>query len=125
MPSSRKLLNMLRWPLTLYAPARTRLLTELVVAAVGAWRAGDQRQQVGVVAAHQRQRFGLIAGDGLAALAGLGLKLQRHVTNNSAMTRRIHPDMRTRCPNNQFIEIILPPRILSHSCVPSILCHSG
>ena len=29
---------MLRWPLTLYAPARTRLLIELVVAAVGAWR---------------------------------------------------------------------------------------
>ena len=38
MPSSRKLLNMLRWPLTLYAPWRTRLEMELVVAAVGACR---------------------------------------------------------------------------------------
>ena len=38
MPSSRKLLNMLRWPFTLYAPARTSELMELVVAAVGACR---------------------------------------------------------------------------------------
>ncbi len=29
---------MLRWPFTLYAPWRTRLLMELVVAAVGACR---------------------------------------------------------------------------------------
>lgn len=38
MPSSRKLLNMLRWPLTLYEPARASELMELVVAAVGACR---------------------------------------------------------------------------------------
>jgi hypothetical protein len=36
-------------------------------------RARHQGQQVGVVAAHQRQRFGLIFRDSLAALAGLGL----------------------------------------------------
>ena len=52
---------MLRWPFTLYAPARTSELIELVVAAVGAWRApGDQPEQVGVVAAHQRQRLALV-----------------------------------------------------------------
>ena len=39
-------------------------------------RSGHQAQQVGVVAGDQRKRLALIIGDGLAAFAGLRLKLQ-------------------------------------------------
>jgi hypothetical protein len=44
---------------------------ELVVAAGGRLtRAGDQAQQVGVVAADERQSLALVVADGLAAFAG-------------------------------------------------------
>ena len=73
---------MLRWPLMLYEPARTRLVTAVVVAAVGAWREPvTKREQIRVVAADQRQSLGLVAGDGLAAFAGFGFNLQRDVAD--------------------------------------------
>ena len=40
---------------------------------------GHHRQQIGKVAAHQRQRRALVVGDVLPALARIRLQLQRHV----------------------------------------------
>jgi len=45
----------------------------------GLTRAGDQAEQVGVVAGDKRKRFTLVVGDDLAAFTGLGLKLEGDV----------------------------------------------
>jgi hypothetical protein len=59
---------MLRWPFTLYAPARTRLEIELVVAAV-------------------------VVADDLPALAGLRLQLQRHAAYLNRRRCRSHAQL--------------------------------
>jgi hypothetical protein len=51
------------------------------------------RQEVRIVTAHQRQRFGLILGNGLAPLARIRLKLQSHIGD-------LHGGL--RLPNLQF-----------------------